>query len=313
MLDAVELRHLRYFVAVAEELNFTRAAARLRTAQPSLSQQIRRLEGEVGVQLLERTNRRVQLTAAGRAFLREARELLNHADRAVQAAVRADAGQMGTLSVGVMPAAEIQILPRILPAVASRLPDVKLSLHSVPFADTLAGLRNQSLDVSFLWAPIEEPDLKTYEVLKQRVLVALPAGHPLARLSRVPLERLREFPCVAPSRRAPPPLLDLIGTIQRLAGSGGTRTAVDADTVFGTLNMVRANLGFALLPEYVKAILPERVVARPLDWHPPLSLTVLMVHRADDRLVAISTFVRVVLGVMGHNVARKNASIRGKT
>jgi LysR family transcriptional regulator, hca operon transcriptional activator len=243
MLDAVELRHLRYFVAVAEELNFTRAAARLRTAQPSLSQQIRRLEGEVGVQLLERTNRRVQLTAAGRAFLREARELLNHADRAVQAAVRADAGQMGTLSVGVMPAAEIQILPRILPAVASRLPDVKLSLHSVPFADTLAGLRNQSLDVSFLWAPIEEPDLKTYEVLKQRVLVALPAGHPLARLSRVPLERLREFPCVAPSRRAPPPLLDLIGTIQRLAGSGGTRTAVDADTVFGTLNMVRANLG----------------------------------------------------------------------
>ena len=157
MLDAVELRHLRYFVAVAEELNFTRAAARLRTAQPSLSQQIRRLEREVGVQLLERTNRRVQLTAAGRAFLREARELLNHADRAVQAAVRADAGQMGTLSVGVMPAAEIQILPRILPAVASRLPDVKLSLHSVPFADALAGLRNQSLDVSFLWAPVEEP------------------------------------------------------------------------------------------------------------------------------------------------------------
>ena len=108
MLDAVELRHLRYFVAVAEELNFTRAAARLRTAQPSLSQQIRRLEREVGVQLLERTNRRVQLTAAGRVFLREARELLNHADRAVQAAVRADAGEMGTLSVGVMPAAEIQ-------------------------------------------------------------------------------------------------------------------------------------------------------------------------------------------------------------
>ena len=145
------------------------------------------------------------------------------------------------------------------------------------------------------------------------MLVALPAGHPLARLSRVPLERLREFPCVAPSRRAPPALHDLIGTIQRLAGSGGTRPAVDADTVFGTLNMVRANLGFALLPEYVKAILPERVVARPLDWHPPLSLTVLMIHRADDRLAALSTFVRVVLGVMGQSVARKNASMKGKT
>ena len=309
----MELRHLRYFVAVAEELNFTRAAARLRTAQPSLSQQIRRLERDVGVQLLERTNRRVQLTVAGRAFLREAREILSHAERAVQAAVRADAGQMGTLSVGVMPAAEIQILPRILPAVASRLPDITLSLHSVLFADALAGLRNQSLDVSFLWAPVEEPDLKTYEVLKQRVLVALPAGHPLTRLSRVPLERLREFPCVAPSRRAPPALHDLIGTIQRLSGSGGTRTAVDADTVFGTLNMVRANLGFALLPEYVKAILPERVIVRPLDWQTPLSLTVLMVHRADDRLAAVSTFVRVVLGVMGHNVARKNSSIKGKT
>ena len=141
----------------------------------------------------------------------------------------------------------------------------------------------------------------------------LPAGHPLARLSRVPLERLRAFPCVAPSRRAPPALHDLIGTIQRLAGIAGTRTAVDADTVFGTLNMVRANLGFALLPEYVKAILPQRVIVRPLDWHPPLSLTVLMIHRADDRLAALSTFVRVVLGVMGHNVARKNSSMKGKT
>ena len=123
MLAAVELRHLRYFVAVAEELNFTRAAARLRTAQPSLSQQIRRLEREVGVfSCWSAPIGGFNLTAAGRVFLREARELLNHADRAVQAAVRADAGQMGTLSVGVMPAAEIQILPRILPAVACAFP-----------------------------------------------------------------------------------------------------------------------------------------------------------------------------------------------
>jgi LysR family transcriptional regulator, hca operon transcriptional activator len=312
MLGAVELRHLRYFVAVAEELNFTRAAARLNTAQPSLSQQIRRLEREVGVQLLERSNRRVLLTAAGRVFLREARELLNHAERAVKAAVRANAGQMGTLSVGVMPAAEIEILPRILPALAARLPDVRLSLHSVSFSDALVGLRNQSLDISFAWAPIDEPNVKTYVVLKQRVVVALPARHPLARRRRVPLEELRSLPCVVPSRRAPPGLHDAIEAIQRLAGSAGTRTSVDADTVFGTLNMVRANLGFALLPEYVKTILPERVIVRPLDWQLPLSLKVLMAHRADDHLPAIDGFARVVLDVMGHNVARKNSSTIGK-
>jgi LysR family hca operon transcriptional activator len=309
----VELRHLRYFVAVADELNFTRAAAKLRTAQPSLSQQIRRLEQHVGVQLLERTNRHVQLTVAGRVFLREARDLLSHADRAVQAALRAGAGQMGTLSVGVMPAAEIKILPKILPALAARLPDVQVALHSVSLSDAIAGLRNQSLDVSFMWAPVDDAELATYEVLRQRVVVALPAVHPLARLARLPIERLRRYPCVAPSRRAPPALHEISASIQRLVGGTGIRTAVDADTVFGTLNMVKANLGFALVPEYVKAILPPGVVVRPLDWRPPPSLTVVMAHQAGDRLPAVKAFARVVLDAMGQSASRKNASISGKT
>jgi len=110
----------------------------------------------------------------------------------------------GTSSVGVMPAAEIKILPTILPTPAARLPDVQIALHTVSLAEAIAELRSMSLDVSFVRAPVDDAELATYEVLKQRVVVALPAAHPLARLTRVPIERLRSYPCVDPSRRTPP-------------------------------------------------------------------------------------------------------------
>ncbi len=144
----MELRHLRYFVAVAEELNYTRAAARLKTAQPSLSQQVMQLERHVGTPLLVRTKRRVRLTAAGRVFFREARAILAHADRAAELATDAARGRSRELSLGMMPAAETVILPKLMPLVAARLPHLRLALHSVgSFQDQLASLRSHTVDL----------------------------------------------------------------------------------------------------------------------------------------------------------------------
>jgi LysR family hca operon transcriptional activator len=126
----VELRHLRYFVAVAEELNFTRAATRLNTSQPSLSQQIRQLEVEVGVALLDRSRHHVALTGAGRAFLRETKDILGRIDHAGRLAKQAAAGRAGDLSVGTFPAADVRILPPLRPLVATHLPHLRLLLHS---------------------------------------------------------------------------------------------------------------------------------------------------------------------------------------
>src|SRR5215510_3187169 len=142
IVPAVELRHLRYFVAVAEELHFGRAARRLHIAQPPLSQQIRRLEHDLGVTLFHRTNRRVDLTDAGRAFLVEARLTLAQADRARDVASRAGRGEAGQLIIGYMASAEVNVFPRLLPAFRRRYPNIELAFQLLGASEQLQALRD---------------------------------------------------------------------------------------------------------------------------------------------------------------------------
>src|SRR5271170_8445025 len=141
----MELRHLRYFVAVAEELNFTRAAQRLRTAQPSLCQQIRQLEEHVGAALLERNTHRVQLTAAGRVFLRESRKILYRTEHAIELVSRTVSGETGQLSIGVCTWSEIRVVPKIMQLISKRLPGVKSTIHSLSARHQIAGLIDRSI------------------------------------------------------------------------------------------------------------------------------------------------------------------------
>src|SRR5579871_5584462 len=166
---AMELRHLRYFVAVAEELNFTRAAARLGTAQPSLSQQIIQLEKHVGTSLLARTKRKVRLTPAGRVFFREAQDILARAERARTLAADAGRGRARELSIGMMPAAETTILPKLMPLLARKLPTIRIALHSLgSYSDHLTQLRSHAIDLAFLWGPLDEPDLVVDHLYSER-------------------------------------------------------------------------------------------------------------------------------------------------
>ncbi len=289
----MELRHLRYFVAVAEELNFTRAAKRLHTAQPSLSQQIRQLEDEVGVRLLERTKRHVQLTVAGRVMLREARDILSRVDYAVQMASKAARGHAGEISVCTFPGADVKILPRLRSMFAKRLPDVRLIVHSRYVLDPLAGLRAGTIDVAFTRGPLSEPDLVTEEVLREKLVVVVPAHHRLARLKRIAVRKLDDLPCIAISPGSAPRLHDEIAMFYQQA-KVTVQPVQSADNVLGCLGMVAAGIGFALLPDYVASILPDGVVMRPLDWTPEPSVAIVMTHRKHDPPPTLRAFKELV-------------------
>lgn len=177
----MELRHLRYFVAVAEELNFRRAAERLRVAQPALSAQIKTLEGELGVRLFDRTTRSVQLTQTGHVFLNEARGILGATTHAEQLVRKAEQGLVGTLRVGVIPPSMGPLLAKVLRHFHQKFPGVQLSLFALASAEQFRRLRAGELDVGLLRPPVTAPELETRFVEQSSLILAAPTGHRLAK------------------------------------------------------------------------------------------------------------------------------------
>jgi LysR family hca operon transcriptional activator len=290
----MELRHLRYFVAVGEELSFTRAARRLHTAQPSLSQQIRHLEREVGVPLLERDRRTVRLTPAGRAFLAEAAAILDRVNYAARLAVKVSSGGAGELSVGTFPAADVKILPRLRTLLASRLPDLRLVFHSRYAVEPLSGLRHGMLDVAFVRGPVADAGLEAIELLREPLVLVVPAAHALAKKARVPVKALDRMTFIATPRELAPALHDAIASV--FAQNNVRLQQVEgADNVLGQLNLVQAGLGVALIPDYVRAILPPGVVMKPLVVHPVPTVGIYLVKRREASLAALDSFTTLVL------------------
>src|SRR5512133_1148541 len=187
----IELRHLRYFVAVAEELHFGRAAQRLHIAQPGLSQQIQALESELGVSLLARTRRRVELTAAGQVFLDEGRRALAQVERAENLTRRAASGEIGRLTIGGTESATWVVLPELLRDFRRRYPNVDLAIREMPSPLQLEALRNGEIDVGFVRPPVGTDGLVARTILEERLGILLPKAHPLAKRSEIPIRVLR--------------------------------------------------------------------------------------------------------------------------
>jgi LysR family hca operon transcriptional activator len=296
----MELRHLRYFVAVAEELNFTRAAVRLHTSQPSLSQQIRQLESAVGVPLLERSRQHVALTSAGRVFLREAKEILGRVEHAGRLAKQAADGRAGDLSVGTFPAADVRILPPLRPVLAAHLPDLRLILHSKYAIDPVAGLLAGTLDVAFVRGPIDSNELQSRELLREQIVMMLPAHHPLARRRRVPVELLHDLPCITMDRSLAPGLYDAIASLYRQAHIR-MHAVSSADNVLGHLRLVQEGLGFALLPDSMGALLPPGVVMKPLEYDPVPTVSIVVAWKSGNTSPLVRAFVDLVRKCCGNS------------
>jgi LysR family hca operon transcriptional activator len=277
----VELRHLRYFVAVAEELSFTRAAARLRTAQPSLSQQIRQLEKSVGVKLLDRTRQHVALTNAGRIYLQQAKDVLARVEHAGRLAKQAADGRAGELAVGTFPSADVRVLPALRPLVAEHMPDLSMILHSKYAVEPIAGLQSGALDLAFVRGPLETHGLESVELLREDLVIVLPSHHPLARRKANPVKSLDDLPCITMERRLSPALHDAAANLYREARIR-MHAVSRADNVLGHLKLVQEGLGFALLPDSISALLPPGVTFRPLACDPVPTVSVLVAWRAGN-------------------------------
>ena len=289
----MELRHLRYFVAVAEELNFTRAASRLHTSQPSLSQQIRQLEAEIGVPLLDRSRHHVALTDGGRIFLREVRDILGRIDHAGRLAKQAAGGRAGDLSVGTFPAADVRILPALRALVATELPHLRLLLHSKYAVEPGMGLQSGALDVAFMRGPLNVDGLDSIELLRESIVVVLPAHHQLARRKQIPVALLHDLPCIAMDRSLAPALHDAIALLYRQAHIR-MHAVTRADNVLGHLQLVQEGLGFALLPESVGSLLPPGVILKPLASDPVPMVSIVIAWRTGNTSPLVRAFIDLV-------------------
>lgn len=261
----MELRHLRYFIAVAEELSFSRAADRLHIAQPPLSQQIRQFEDELGVRLFSRTRRRVQLTQAGQAVLAQARRVALEAESVARVARRFVAGEIGNLKVGFSSSAAYAIMPAILRAFRIRFPEVSMVLEERSTEEQIARLAAHELDVGFVRLPVENapPPLAFKTVVREPLLLAIPQEHRLARRRAVPVTALAAEPFIVVARQAASGLYD---QIEMLCGSVGfkPKVAQQATEIQTIVGLVSAGLGIAIVPASVRGLHGESVVYRPL-------------------------------------------------
>jgi DNA-binding transcriptional LysR family regulator len=288
----MELRHLRYFAAVAEELHFGRAARRLHIAAPPLSQQIRNLEAELGVQLLARTKRRVRLTDVGRLFLEEARSTLAQADRAVRIVRRAGNGEIGQLAIGFVPAADLRVLPTVLPRFAKRFPDVQLILHLMNGALQVEALRGNRLHVGLLRLPVDDESLVVESILREPFVIALPERHRLTSYRRVPIRALTREPYIFFPRPLAPPLYDLIVSVCRQAGVILNVTH-ESDNMQTILSLIAAGLGVSLQPASIQHIQRKGVVYRPLR-SPLLHAELGVAYKRDSDSAVLRAFLEVL-------------------
>lgn len=285
----MELRQLRYFIAVAEELHFRRAAQRLHISQPPLTRQIAALEAELGCRLLERTRRRVELTAAGDAFLRQARTMLGELDVAVSTARAIGAGQAGVLRIGFVGSALSSIVPAAVQRFRRARPDVEVQLRERSTVQALRALASGELDVGLVRPPIEPDDTMLVEfVMRERTIAAIPAGHELAALRRIPLARLAAQPLVLFPRGQAPGFHDLL--IGRMAATGRTPHVVQyAPEMLTIIGLVAAGIGVSPVPESVAHVALAGVAYRPLTGAPDTELVA--VRRAGEDAPLAAAFV----------------------
>jgi DNA-binding transcriptional LysR family regulator len=292
----MELRHLRYFAALAEELHFGRAAAKLHISQPPLSMQIRALEEELGVTLFNRTQRHVALTQAGHALLQEARQILARVEQAMLVTRRAGRGEIGELAVGFISVADYNVLPLVLREFRRKFPLVNLTLREATTDAQVRDLIAGRLDVGFLLPPVTEPALESVSILREPLIAALPEKHPLAKKpGKLALEKLRDEPFILFPRPNAPGLYDDVVSCCKAAGFSPKveQEAIQMQTI---ISLVSAELGVALIPASLTNLQRTGVVYKPLRQQSPLT-EIHLAWRRGDELPALRVFVDLAAGL----------------
>jgi LysR family transcriptional regulator, hca operon transcriptional activator len=299
----MELRHLRYFVAVAEAGSLTVAARKLRTSQPSLSRQIRDLEDEVGAQLLTRRARGIELTPAGRAFLEHARTVLSQVEAAIEAARRVAHPAKPCFSMGFLTGHELTWMPEALRILRDELPNIDVMISS-QYSPLLAeGLSKGKIDAAFLRREQGAPDLAFRLLVKEPLVVVLPSNHRLAALKAISPQDLVGETFVTVSNTAPV----LRGVIDNYLKRSGIKItpAHEADHVTMGMSLIVSTGGVGILPAYAQNFLPSSVTSRPLKGDPP-TVDLVFGYRKSNQ----SPVLKLLLARLDELVARVSKKAR---
>jgi DNA-binding transcriptional LysR family regulator len=293
----MELRHIHYFIAVAEELHFSRAAQRLHISQPPLSQQIRDLEEELGVKLFERTKRQVHLTEAGKVFLERSYLVLEQLKQAIAVTQKIGQGEVGELAIGFVDSATYTVLPEILRVFREQFPAVELRLHEMTTAQQIQALLHKQVDIGIVRSAISEPGLSVECLLHEPLVLALPENHPFSAQTQLSLSTLaNELFILFPAKMGPVFYEQIIHSCQQAGFRPKVaQEAVQMQTIVG---LVAAGLGIAIVPASMQNFHRSGVIYRPLQEQIPKT-GLYLTWRQQDSSPVISAFL---------NLARKTTS-----
>lgn len=288
----MELRHLRYFVAVAEELNFTKAAQRMCTVQPSLSQQIKDLEQEVGVQLLMRTNRKVELTEEGKAFLKEALLCLEHAKKAIHDARQISKFNQDHLNIGFIPVAEMKVFPYIMPNIRAHFPGLTINFQSLTDELQFQALKKGEIDIAFTRYINESEEIESLQVFQEPLVLIIPKDSPMTVAKQVSIKSFNQQNFVISDEVSSPQLYKVIQNF--LEKEKLSPNIVQYSTnILLNVNLVGMGVGWSLVPMYVTPLLGDKIVVKTtIEPLPMISLYVS--YRKNQKNEAIDLILNIL-------------------
>lgn len=292
----MELRHLRYFIAVAEELHFSKAAERLHIAQPPLSQQIQQLEAELSVELFQRkTKRQVQLTEAGQVFLQEAYQLLAQLERAIELTQRTGRGERGQLRIGFTSLVTYDVLPAILRRFREQFPEVELVLQELTTSHQEKALRDRFIHVGFAHPPLEDSTLSQECIHKASLIVALPEIHPLAKQESISVRSLANESFIMFPRHLGPGLYDQILNLCQI-GNFSPKVSQEAIQMQTIIGLVSAGIGIAIVASSLQNLQRSGVVYRPIEER-TLAIETALIWQPDNITPVLHKFFQAIANV----------------
>ena len=300
----IKTRYLQYFIAVAEELNFSRAAERVHVAQPALSRQIQQLEDVLGVRLLERTQRRVSLTTAGTLYLERARDILGEIERASVDVRRIHAGEIGRLRIGFIHSSTYSVTPLILERFRSSYPEVELVLHEFSIPAQVQALQDRIIDIGILRPPVDETQFGCLVFRNEKFVIAVPITHPLALRDSAAVSELKNSDWVFFNEKHSPLFHSRVVAMCERAGiqPNITQYATQIHTVTG---LVRAGFGVSIVPEVVRNQPNQGVHFLEIEDNPP-PVQVALAWRRDDKTPTVKTFRDLVAGLTDRSLRNRS-------
>jgi DNA-binding transcriptional LysR family regulator len=293
----MELRHLRYFLALAEELNFTRAAKRLSIAQPPLTRQIRQLEQEMGIELIDRSSYRIELTRAGAAFAGEIARILGELRVAVAHAKRTARGALSQVRVGFTESASFNpLVTTAFRSFRAKHPEIEVSLEERQSLELCKGLREERIDVAFVRPPLKNQAGIALDILQEEdMLVVVPNTHRLAGARLVDLQDLEKESFILYPRAVRPGLADAVVAACERAGFS-PRIEQYAPQLSATINLVAASLGISIVPQSMRGLQPNAVAYIPIRGR-PVQAQLGVAFRMDETSAAVLQFIRLAKSI----------------